>query len=95
MEKVIAGLEETLHLPVVMIDDVCTKGGSPLQAVRSAQEAGTRILGAICLVDRCQGASELLRDQFGLRLGSILTLPELVAHLDAIKATADPVGARI
>ncbi len=95
MGRVIAGLEQTHDLPVVIIDDVCTKGGSTAQAIQSAKEAGMRILGAICLVDRCQGATELLRDKFGLRLESIFTLAELLAHLDALKASADPVGARV
>jgi orotate phosphoribosyltransferase len=95
MGRVIAGIENTQDLPVVIIDDVCTKGGSTAQAIESAQEAGMRILGAICLVDRRQGATELLHDNFGLRLESIFTLPELVTHLDAVKAAADPVGARV
>jgi orotate phosphoribosyltransferase len=95
MGRVIAGLEHTQDLPVVIIDDVCTKGGSTAQAIRSAKDAGMRILGAICLVDRRQGATELLRDEFGLSLESIFTLPELVDHMNATKPAADPVGATV
>lgn len=95
MGRVVAGIEATDDLPAVIIDDVCTKGGSTAQAIQSAKDAGMRILGAICLVDRRQGATELLRDKFGLSLESIFTLPELVDHLNAIQAPAHPVGARI
>jgi orotate phosphoribosyltransferase len=95
MGRVIAGIENTQNLPVVIIDDVCTKGGSTAQAIESARDAGMQILGAICLVDRRQGATELLLEKFGLRLESIFTLPQLVSHLDALKISADPIGARI
>jgi orotate phosphoribosyltransferase len=79
----IAGLDNVRDLPVVILDDVCTKGGSTAQAIESAKQAGMRILGAICLVDRRQGATELLRDKYGLPLQSIFTLPELIEHLNA------------
>jgi orotate phosphoribosyltransferase len=81
---VIAGLETFENLPVVIIDDVCTKGGSTAQAIESAKAAGMHILGAICLVDRRQGATELLRDKYGLPLESVFTLPELIDQLNAI-----------
>ena len=71
------------------------RGGSTGQAIDRAREAGMRILGSICQVDRRQGATELLREEYGLRLESIFTLQELVAQLDAIKASAEPVGARV
>jgi orotate phosphoribosyltransferase len=89
---VIAGLEAFENLPVVVIDDVCTKGGSTAQAIESAKAAGMIILGAICLVDRRQGATELLRDTFALRLESIFTLPELVEQLNGATSATEPVG---
>jgi orotate phosphoribosyltransferase len=95
MGRVIAGLENVRDLPVVIIDDVCTKGGSTAQAIESAKAAGMRILGAICLVDRRQGATELLRDGYGLRLESIFTLPELTDHMRALDAASHPVGSGV
>jgi orotate phosphoribosyltransferase len=89
---VIAGLEAFENLPVVIIDDVCTKGGSTAQAIESAKAAGMQVLGAICLVDRRQGATELLSDKFGLRLESIFTLPELIDQLNHADTTPRPVG---
>lgn len=37
---------------VVIVDDVCTTGGSTVQAIEAARAAGMEVTGAICLVDR-------------------------------------------
>jgi orotate phosphoribosyltransferase len=37
---------------VVIVDDVCTTGGSTIQAIEAAREAGMEIVGVICLVER-------------------------------------------
>lgn len=37
---------------VVIVDDVCTTGGSTVQAIEAARAAGMEVAGAICLVDR-------------------------------------------
>jgi orotate phosphoribosyltransferase len=83
-QKFIEGLESTEGKSVVMLDDVCTRGDSTAQAIAKAQDAGMRVLGAICLVDRQQGATELLAGK-GIVLASIFTLAELVAHKDGLK----------
>lgn len=41
--------------PVVIVDDVCTTGGSTITAMEAAREAGMRVIGVLCLVDRQQG----------------------------------------
>lgn len=46
---------------VVVIDDVITKGGSTLKAVEAVREAGCEVVRVLALVDRLQGAAELLR----------------------------------
>jgi orotate phosphoribosyltransferase len=38
--------------PVVIVDDVCTTGGSTVQAIEAANEFGFRIEGVMCLVER-------------------------------------------
>ena len=83
-QKFIEGLESTEGKSVVVLDDVCTKGESTAQAIAKAQDAGMRVLGAICLVDRQQGATELLGGK-GIQLASIFTLAELVAHKDSLR----------
>lgn len=37
---------------VVIVDDVCTTGGSTIQAIQAAREFGFNIIGAACLVER-------------------------------------------
>ncbi len=41
--------------PVVIVDDVCTTGGSTITAIEAAREAGMVVAGVLCLVDREQG----------------------------------------
>lgn len=41
--------------PVVIVDDVCTTGGSTITAIEAARGAGMRVVGVLCLVDRQQG----------------------------------------
>ncbi len=72
----------------VILDDVCTKkGDSTWQAIAKAQDAGMKVLGAICLVDRQQGATEMLAGK-GIVLEQVFTLAELVAHKDGLHAGA-------
>jgi len=40
---------------VVIVDDVCTTGGSTITAIEAAREAGMVVVGVLCLVDREQG----------------------------------------
>ena len=40
---------------VVIVDDVCTTGGSTVTAIEAAREAGMVVVGVLCLVDRQQG----------------------------------------
>jgi orotate phosphoribosyltransferase len=43
------------NAPVVILDDVCTTGGSTITAIEAAREAGMQVAGVFCLVDREQG----------------------------------------
>ena len=78
MQKIVEGLEPLEGRRVVIVEDVCSKGGSTELAIRNAREVGMHIIGAICLVDREMGASELLR-QSGVELESIFKLSDLRA----------------
>ena len=40
---------------VVIVDDVCTTGGSTIMAIEAARAAGLHVVGVLCLVDREQG----------------------------------------
>lgn len=61
---------------VVIVDDVATKGGSMLEAIRPVEELGCQVVRTIVLVDREQGARERLRDA-GYLLECIFTRQEL------------------
>jgi orotate phosphoribosyltransferase len=38
--------------PVIIVDDVCTTGASTVTAIEAAREAGMRVVGVVCLVER-------------------------------------------
>ena len=40
---------------VIIVDDVCTTGGSTIAAIEATREAGMNVAGVLCLVDREQG----------------------------------------
>jgi orotate phosphoribosyltransferase len=40
---------------VVIVDDVCTTGGSTIEAIQATRQAGMNVAGVLCLVDREQG----------------------------------------
>lgn len=77
MQRFIEGLDQPQGRAVVILDDVCTTGGSTVQAIERAKGAGMNVLGAVCLVDREMGAPELLASQFGCALESVFKLSEL------------------
>ena len=37
---------------MIIVDDVCTTGGSTITAIEAAREAGMRVIGVVCLVER-------------------------------------------
>ena len=40
---------------VIIVDDVCTTGGSTIEAIEATQAGGMTVIGVLCLVDREQG----------------------------------------
>ena len=47
--------------PVVIVDDVVTKGGSVIQAINGAESVGCRVVAVIVLVDRLEGGAEKIK----------------------------------
>ena len=37
---------------MIIVDDVCTTGASTVTAIEAAREAGMRVIGVVCLVER-------------------------------------------
>jgi len=62
---------------VVLFDDVTTKGGSVMQAVKAVRERGAKVTKIITLVDRLEGATENLQKE-GIMLFPVFTTRELM-----------------
>jgi orotate phosphoribosyltransferase len=77
-QKFIEGIEEPAGKSVVIVDDVCTTGGSTIQAIEASRAAGMTVLGAICLVDREQGGREAIEQQHDCPFDRIFTMAELL-----------------
>ena len=59
----------------VVVEDTVTSGGSLLRAVKAAEAAGLEVVATACLVDREEGAAELLKDY---RFKAMFTMRDLV-----------------
>lgn len=64
--------------PVAVLEDTTTSGGSLLTAVQRAEAEGLRVVQCLTVVDRQEGASELLA-QAGYRLEALTTASELLS----------------
>ena len=49
---------------MAVLDDVLTTGGSVQQAIEEIEKLGARIAVVLCIVDRLEGASELLSPKY-------------------------------
>ncbi|MSR78425.1 MAG: orotate phosphoribosyltransferase [Candidatus Omnitrophica bacterium] len=60
MQRMIEGPRLKEGDQVVMVEDVITTGGSVLKAIQDVEALKAKVIQVICLVDRNQGARELL-----------------------------------
>jgi orotate phosphoribosyltransferase len=79
MKKFLEGMIDPTGAPVLILDDVCTTGGSTVLAIERAREAGLEVLGACCLVDREMGAQAAIEGPLECPFDRIFTLAELIA----------------
>jgi orotate phosphoribosyltransferase len=75
-QKQIEGIDLSQISKVVIVDEVCTTGGSTIEALNAAKEAGLEILAVISLVDREEGGSDRLRKEY--KYYPIFTAKELL-----------------
>ena len=68
----------TKDIPVVMLEDVVTTGGSTLKAVDKLVSVGARVVGVVALVDRLEGGAEAIRAA-GLPVVAICTRRDFLA----------------
>jgi orotate phosphoribosyltransferase len=76
-KKLIEG-DDIAGKDVVILDDVTTSGGSALEAVHAAQEAGANVTLVLSIVDRGEGAAELYK-LHGLEFGWLFRAEEFLA----------------
>ncbi len=74
MQKMIEGPQINEGDRVVMVEDVITTGGSVLTAIKEIEKLKAVVIKVICLVDRNQGAADLLAPY---HYAPIFTLKEL------------------
>ena len=82
----IEGMDSLRGKKVIIVDDVCTTGGSTQEAIDAAEHDGAEVVAVISLVDREQGGSEKLRAKYNYR--SIFTARELLAQSSGAAETA-------
>ena len=61
---------------VTMIEDTVTTGGSLLKAIRAVEEAGLEVVQVLCVVDRCEGATQIFSDA-GYTLEALVTREDI------------------
>jgi orotate phosphoribosyltransferase len=62
---------------VVILDDVCTKGGSALKAIEAVRERGCHVVLVVAIVDRLEGARELFRQHGIENYQAVFTIRDL------------------
>ncbi|HXJ17339.1 MAG TPA: orotate phosphoribosyltransferase [Candidatus Polarisedimenticolia bacterium] len=77
-QKQLEGFDDPRGKKVVIVDEVCTTGGSTQEAIDAAEREGCEIVGVLSLVDREEGGSEMLRKKYHYR--SVFTARELLAE---------------
>jgi orotate phosphoribosyltransferase len=76
--KQLEGIENPRGKKVVIVDEVCTTGGSTIEAIEAAEREGCEVVAVISLVDREEGGSDVLKAKYRYR--SIFTARELLAE---------------
>jgi len=97
MGRRIEGFQEK-GAQVVILDDVCTTGGSTIQAIRAAREFGFNVIGVACLVEReeAKGRLEVEKAAAPAAFISVFTASEVkAAHLKAISSGAASIESTI
>jgi len=64
-------------MPVVVVEDVITTGGSALEAVAAVKEAGGTVRGVLAVVDREEGGRDAIEHE-GLQVRALVRLSELL-----------------
>jgi orotate phosphoribosyltransferase len=70
---------------VIVVDDVCTTGGSTIQAIEAVRAAGMEVVGVVVLVEReASGMANIEAVASPARVASVFTVPDLRAQYRAL-----------
>jgi len=78
LQKQVEGFVQRDHRAII-VDDVLTSGGSMINAIRAAKDAGLEVKHALVIVDRQEQEGKKNVEQEGVSLISLLTLDDLKA----------------
>ena len=85
LQKVIEGVIPSRGSRVAIVDDVITKGGSILHAVKAARDAGLEVAVVVPLVDRLEGGKARIIQE-GLDFRPVCTIDEVrAAHQEMMQ----------
>jgi len=76
-EQFVEGIREAAGQRAIVVEDVCSTGGSALKAIERAREFGFEVVGAVCLVDREMGGREAI-EAAGCGFESVFLMKDLV-----------------
>lgn len=76
--RFVEGVPEAEGKKVIIIEDVCTTGGATIRAIEHSRVVGLEVLGSVCLVDREQGGSDVIKEEHHCPFERIFTLQELL-----------------
>ncbi|HEY2932679.1 MAG TPA: orotate phosphoribosyltransferase [Acidobacteriota bacterium] len=85
-EKCVEGFEGAKGAKVVIVDEVCTTGGSIIEAIEIAQAERFDIVAVVSLVDREEGGSEKLKQNYNYH--ALFTANELLRENERFARTA-------
>lgn len=77
LQRRIEGPELGAEDRCVVVEDVVTTGGSTLAAIEALHEAGRRICGVLCVLDRLAGAGEQIARAAGAPFLSLATIDDI------------------
>ena len=63
---------------VIIVDDVCTTGGSIIEACEKVESAGYEVAATLCVVDRDEGGAEAIRARYAFH--PIFTAKDLLGN---------------
>ncbi len=79
---------------VILIEDIVTSGASLVETLEEVEDVGLEVPKIVCIIDRQQGGSTVLRDQ-GYKMSCLFTMDEIVETMKDLGKLSEDQGAYI